>query len=302
MVDSVLIYEFADKWRQLPEENRKQWEQVLDSVHPPSLLLQLISPQLELTDLRQLSDLISTDAMLAARVVGAANSARISPAHEVTSLNQALTLLGMFAARLISTNYLLEQYYAKLAPNHPEFLSFLQRWLAVASVVTYHWAYAVELQEADTLATATLVSRLGTIMMVRAPEFSVHDYAQNSDELWREQFEEDKASITTPLLSGEQLRRWGVAERLVLLVANQRRPMARNLPSGTESAEAAVIAASLVVGEQLLTDRAIRLGHTLVAPSYFALRKNLTQNELFQPLETLVHNPEFAADLKAVLD
>ena len=73
---------------------------------PPSVaarLLELVScPDVKVNEI---TDVLSADPKLSAKLIGYCNSPVVSPSRPVTSLQQAVTLLGMRSLRLLSLSF-----------------------------------------------------------------------------------------------------------------------------------------------------------------------------------------------------
>ncbi len=293
-----MIDMYQQSWRQLPPEARTKWDSQLDAIVPPTLLLDLVGSQFELQGYvpQRLADHILCDSMLTARILKAANSAEASPIEPITSVRQALVMLGFFSVRQITITYLLDQMYSDAADNNPEYVEFLQKWLCGASIIAFHWTKAAKLKDADTLSTAAMLCRVGSLVMAQSSKLS-EQYVNSQDELWREQYEMEKYSVAAPLLSAEQVRRWGIPESLVTLIFRQRLPLEHDLKVGSEESQQTILSASLPLSETLLHDSNAPFQSCLEQPSYYILAKNLRANGLEVSLAKVWDNSQFQAEM-----
>ena len=114
--------------------------------------------------LRQLADLVALDTTLAARVLRLANSARFSPAHQISNLRDAAATLGLTVMRDMS----LASCLSGTMPNCPGF-DRMAFWRGNMALATYATTFSQALgTDEDTAYVAGLMLRTGQLLMAIA--------------------------------------------------------------------------------------------------------------------------------------
>jgi HD-like signal output (HDOD) protein len=276
-------------WEALPDETRKYWSERLDRVTPPPLLLELSTAHLRLDefDPRALAEKVSHDAVLAGNLLAVVNSAKFGLTNPMTSVQRAVVHLGFNLVKSVIMSYMLEHSFEDPLSSSAEHIDYIRRWSAGASVLAYHWAGAVDLPDASTTATLALLARVGALVLGLADEPPTEEYRNMPDELVRLDYETARWQVTTPLLSAEQIKRWGVPEPMPSLVARQAEPFVEELPAGVENRMLSVVAASVALTARYAVSPEETPGALLDAPANATLKLNLVNHRLLDALNAL---------------
>jgi HD-like signal output (HDOD) protein len=201
------------EWHALAEGLREAWNERIEMLLPaPSLLKELSGPGLSLEefDARVLSAKVGQDAVLAGRLLGVANSAKFGLTQPMTSIQRAMVHLGFNLVKSIIATYLVECGFSKAPPLPQAHIEFVRRWTAGASVLAFRWGQEVQLPDPATVSTVALLSRVGTLLIAMAEPKPDKEYRALSSESARLRYELDTWRLTTPTLSAELARRWGL--------------------------------------------------------------------------------------------
>ncbi|KQP21749.1 HDOD domain-containing protein [Pseudorhodoferax sp. Leaf267] len=137
--------------------------QLRDIPRPPRALHQLLSPEFRTrASSTELAELVMTEPVVAARVMGAVNSPLYGLRKPVTSLGQAITFLGLNSVRNLCLQYLMVE---TLAQQHGQALraefDTLGQTSMVASELVLQMAKRLQLPDAAALSTQLVLSYLG---------------------------------------------------------------------------------------------------------------------------------------------
>lgn len=183
---------------------------------PPNALHQLISPQfLERANSGELSDLISAEAQLAAKVLATVNSPLYGLQRPVASIGQAVTFLGLNTVRTLCVTYLLDDSFK---PGNPALKqAYQQIWTAsaLASELCGKLALKLWLPEPGTLVTQVLLSFLGHLatasMLSRLPGSPLG----GSDLTLRVRSAQERLGLGAGEIGGLLLQEWGLPATIV---------------------------------------------------------------------------------------
>jgi len=173
--------------------------------------------------LGELSQLIGRDQSLAAKVLRLANSARYSPSHTVSTLNDAAASLGLRTLRDLTLSACMTGAFPKM-----DGFDRVGFWRSTLAVAAYSQALAPALDaDPDTAYLGGLVVRTGQILMTMAEpaamaEVTRHARAPDS----RIGFEATLLGCSHPQVSAELARHWQFPQALVAAFSAAADPMA----------------------------------------------------------------------------
>ncbi len=170
--------------------------------------------------MEQLADVIQTDPALAAKLLRLVNSSLFGLSHEITSIRQAITLLGLRTVEMVAVGFALADAIGTRIDGGFDYEAFWRRSLATA-VVARMLARKAGLGLAEEAFVAGLVTDLGMVAIWQgAPE--IH----KAIEELRTQTGRDTTEIETDLLGltharigGDLLRRWELPDAICAAVS-----------------------------------------------------------------------------------
>ncbi len=127
-------------------------------------------------NLHSMAEVISLDPALAARMIKIANSAFIGRSIKVSTLNQAVTRIGLSQVKNIATAMALEQLFVSHSPEIAAKMAELWRdtvhvtCVAMACLQDYLPAHKHDNLNIDTLTLAALVHRIGVLPILSEAE------------------------------------------------------------------------------------------------------------------------------------
>lgn len=192
---------------------------------PPVIAVRILNAvQQEDSSLSELTEIISTDPALAAKMLRVANSGFYSLRYEVSSIEKALTVLGVNILKNIALSFIIAR---ELSGTHDQGFDFTYFWrrAVTAAVAAELLAAQIDHQSDDTFVT-TLLSDIGILVLHNSMS---EDYAQVFEE---KKLADDKiATIETRLfginhaeIGSGILERWGLPGSICLPIRYHHKP------------------------------------------------------------------------------
>lgn len=191
---------------------------------PPRSMQQLLSPEfLAKASSADLSELIMSEPLIAAKVLSTVNSPMYGLQKPVTSIGQGVTFLGINTVRSICMQYLLaEAFKPKLAEAQDAF-DRLWKASAIASELAVRLGKALQLPDQGPLATQVVlgfVGQLATASLI--PPAGLGQWL-GRDRLLRAGLEQDLLGLNASEIGAVLMRSWELPESLVADVADSGR-------------------------------------------------------------------------------
>ncbi len=127
-------------------------------------------------NLNSMAEVIALDTALAARIIKIANSAFLGRSVKVTTLNQAVTRIGLSQVKNIATAMALEQLFVSHTPDIANRMNLLWREtvkvtaVAMACLKFYLQAHKHDSLNLDTLTLAGLIHQIGVLPILAEAE------------------------------------------------------------------------------------------------------------------------------------
>lgn len=276
-------------WENLDEGVRQSWEERLDGIKPPPLLLEPGSHRLSLQDFnpRDLATLVSKDAILASKILSVANSAQFGLNTPLTSVQRAIVHMGFNLVKTIMMAYQVESSFSKLPNISAAHLDFVRRWSAGSSIFALHWANAVDHGDPSTISTLALLSRLGTIVLGNSDNFNDEEYKLLPTASARLEFEQGNWQVTSPVLSGYLAKTWGLPEALHSRLCRVWEPLFSEAPTNAENKVLVLVCACDALMQHYIVDPDCDPSEILGRPDYVCLNSNLDNHGLLGALGKL---------------
>ena len=171
--------------------------------------------------LNSLAEIISCDAALAARVIKVANSAFMGFSIKVSSLNQAVTRIGLRQIRNIVIAMVLEQIFTSKQPTLQQQLAWQwQRNVQITSIAVACLAYYNNLStdktlSLDVLTLAGLVHNIGALSLI-------NELGQVQNALGEPRFLQHLSTKLAPVISEKILISWQFTADIIYVAKNWR--------------------------------------------------------------------------------
>lgn len=183
---------------------------------PPAALHQMLSPQfLDRASSNELSELITGEAQIAAKVLASVNSPFYGLKQPVASIGQSVTFLGLNTVRGICLQYLLDDSFK---PGHAELKRAYDRiWAAsaLASELCNRLAPRLGLAEPGALVAQVLLSFLGHLATASLILQQPGNPPPADDLLGRTRWAQDKLGLGAGEVGGLLLQAWGLPATIV---------------------------------------------------------------------------------------
>jgi len=156
----------------LPQSQRDALTEALRHIpRPPRSLHQLISPEFLATATSvEMSELVMSEPMIAAKVLSTVNSPLYGLQRSVTSIGQAITFLGMNTVRSICLRYMLDDSFKAGDPASQRVFERLWTASAVASELCSRLTKQLHMPDAGTLVTKVVLSFVGHMAVATLPQ------------------------------------------------------------------------------------------------------------------------------------
>ncbi len=172
-------------------------------------------------NLNAMGDVIAQDPSLSARMIKIANSAYMGRAVKVSSINQAVTRIGLRQIKNISTALAMEQLFVSKNDIVSDYLK--KEWANTVNVVANSMAtmqaYVARTKKRelslDTMTLAALVYNIGVLPILTEAERHAEVFASPS-------FLEDAITKLSGRIGGKIMREWGFSEDFVAISENWR--------------------------------------------------------------------------------
>ena len=271
-------------WEELPEEVRERWHGLITKISLPPLVFDagFSREEFDAMEPAELAAKVSTDPLLAGKVLAVANSAAMGLSTPITSLERAVVYLGFNLVQSIMVAYYLEHLFIKW-PGFPRaHFDYVRRWSAASCVVAYNIGAGARLSDPATLGTATLLSRLGSLLLGMTRPLPGEEYRQAPNEVARLKLEAERWCVSSPVLSARLVKHWGLPEPLPTLLERSWEPFFMLTPEGQFERFLVVIATSLTVASGYLTTGKPDALTVLDRQCYRMLRENLEEQLLYE--------------------
>jgi len=237
----------------LPDERRLALVAAVGRMpRPPSALHQMLSPQfLERANSQALSELISGEARIAAKVLATVNAPLYGLQRPVASIGQSVTFLGLNTVRSICLRGLLDDSFAATNPRLQQTSRAIWNASALASELCNRLSSKLGLHDAGALVAQVLLSFLGHL--ASASLLAAQQAQPAGSLLVRTRQAQDLLGLGPAEIGGLLLREWGLPASIVdevraidrLLVT----PAAQLAPANSQRLALAYVCARL--GEHL---------------------------------------------------
>jgi len=295
-------------WAELPGGIRSTWSVRIEKLLPAHPLLGSIGSlglNLRDFDARELAEKVGHDAVLGARLLAVANSARFGLSQPLTSIQRAMVHMGFNLVKTIIIGYLMETGFSRDKSISDEHRNFVHDWTAGASVIAFRWGQKVELSDPSTASTVALLCRVGSLMLGSMEPKPGAEYQTMESEAARLRFEIETWGIASPVLSAELIRNWELPTLIADMCAQTASPVTKLCPPDPLDPYPrilTVIAASLVIADLYL--RGVDIDEMLTelkeSPDYRFLAINLGSHRLLHSLTEVWQKPSVQRELASV--
>jgi HD-like signal output (HDOD) protein len=289
-------------WSEIPESDRDFWEGLVGQLTLPPLMTEGDLLNLSSSDCEpaEAVERLRADPLVCAKILAVANSAAMGQARQVTSLERAIVLLGYNLVQAIVTIYYMEYTLREWPGYSLAHFDFVRRWSAGASVLAHNFARAARLEDPGALSTATLLARLGSLLLGMSPKPPDSSYHAMPNEISRLRLEQATWNITSPVLSGRLARLWGLADSTAELVERSWEPLFVELPDTADAKESLLVGAAIVLAAGYLSGPRFEARVVIGRYNNERLKANLDRHGLSDLLVQTCANPRVVKELKAI--
>ena len=232
-------------WEDLLEDERSEWLNLINGLNLPPLTS---VGSTDSDDPAVFARQISSDPLLAGKVLAVANSAAMGRSREVQSLEQATVYMGTNLVQTIVVAYQLESMLHERKDYPRKFFTYIRDWAAASSCLGYNIAVNVMRRQASETGTAALLARLGALVLGTAQPRPDAQYPEMQNEAGRLKLETGTWGVTSPVLSGQLARAWGLPEQLCIMLERSWEPLFNEMPDSEESRRLTMVTAAVALG------------------------------------------------------
>ena len=183
---------------------------------PPSALHKLVSPEfLADASSAQLSDVMMSEPLIAAKVLAVVNSPFYGLAKPLGSIGHAATFLGMNTVRGICLQYMLDDSLKASSPEIKKLFDTLWNASAFASELCFKLAQLLGLPEPGALVTQVVLSYLGQLATYSMLPPEVVLAIANQDLLDRAMAEQEHLGLSAAELGSLLLQEWTLPQAII---------------------------------------------------------------------------------------
>ena len=183
---------------------------------PPLSMQKLLEPDFfNRADPAELSELLMGEPLITARVLAVVNSPFYGLPQPVTSIEPAVTLLGMDTVRNVCLQYMLAQAFRPELASAQRSFDAIWRASAIASELCLHLGKGLNLPEPGALATKVVLVFVGHLAAASLlPSNGVEEWLM-LDRLRRAQLEQEVIGLAAGEVASLVLRQWELPATLV---------------------------------------------------------------------------------------
>ena len=198
---------------------------------PPLSLYKLVSPEyLDSASSSQISDLITSEALIAAQVLARVNSPFYGLRKPVVSIGQAVTFLGLNSVRSICLQYMLEESFKSGSPERKRVFDMVFGASALGGELCFRLAQRLELPAQGSLVTQLVLSFLGHLATAALMPLDKLLWSPDNGLLERASAEQLCLGLSATEIGSLLMREWGLPAGLIAEVGDIDKVLVR--PSG----------------------------------------------------------------------
>lgn len=291
----------AQGWDSLPPSVQDRWTDIIRRIPlPPISFGKAAFSSLEDIEPEEWVKLVSADPLLCAKLLVVANSASMGLIAPITSLRRAVVHLGGALVRIIVLGYYIEGLLARWDHYPRNHFAFIKSWSSCSAAIAHSFAKEAQLKDPETLATAALLSRVGSLLPGLAWPGPGREYAQLPNESARLEFELNAWQITSQLLSEQLLQSWDFPANLRQFVASHLAALMQVLEPAEEGKELTVLATSIVLGAMYVQNQDTDIAEVLSMDCNNTLLINIHNFDFLEKLSSVWISPRLQNDLSAL--
>ena len=219
--DELATFSFFDS-DCLPVERRQiLMENLRKLPRPPLSLYKLVSPEyLDSASSGQISDLITSEALIAAQVLARVNSPFYGLRRPVVSIGQAVTFLGLNSVRGICLQYMLEESFKSSSPERMRVFDMVFGASALGGELCFRLAQRLELPAQGSLVTQLVLSFLGHLATAALMPLDKLMWSPGNGLLERASAEQLCLGLSATEIGSLLMREWGLPAGLIAEVGD----------------------------------------------------------------------------------
>jgi len=288
-------------WGNLPPSVQDRWTDIIRRIPlPPISFGRVAFTALEKIEPDEWLKLISTDPLLCAKLLVVANSASMGLIAPITSLKRAVIHLGGAIVRIIVLGYYIEGLLARWDHYPRNHFAFIKSWSSCSAAIAHSFAKETQLADPETLATAALLSRVGSLLPGLAWPGPGREYAQLPNEIARVEYELNTWQISSQVLSEQLLQSWDFPANLQQLAANHLAALAQVREPSAEGQDITVLTTSIVLGASYVQNQDTDIAEVLSMDCNNTLLINIHNFDFLDKLSNVWTSPRLQNDLSTL--
>lgn len=291
-------------WDELPADVRERWQKILTGmVIPPLFSAGNVYRDInEDQEPEEIAATLAYDPLLGARVMAVANSAMAGQVSRVTSLERAVVILGYNVVHTVMLTYQLEYLYKNWPAFPISHFEFVRRWCATSALLSAYFGKSTRHPDRATLSTAALMARLGSLVLGLCRPTPGTEYATMPNETSRLKHEVESWGVTSPVLSGQLTRQWGLPDTLASMLERSWEPLFQEVAKDRDAHSLMLLAAAAVLSSSYLTSSSFKPEAILDRYVNENLKANLRAKKLLGPVLACCDNARVRHELKALTE
>jgi HD-like signal output (HDOD) protein len=200
----------------LAEQRDALREDLRQLPRPPLSLYKLVSPELlDSATSGEISDLIMSEALIAAQVLARVNSPFYGLRRPVVSIGQAITFLGLNSVRGICLQYMLEASFTSNSPERKKVFDMVSSASALAGELCFKLAHHLELPAQGSLVTQVVLSFLGHLATASLLPLDCILWSPTNGLLERASAEQLRLGLSATEIGSMLMQQWGLPTSLI---------------------------------------------------------------------------------------
>lgn len=217
------------EFKLINEDNQHPWqsEKLLTMTknikRPKSLLTQLT---LSTYDPKEFATIVSSDAVIAAKILRTVNSSAFNLTHKITNIQHAVVYLGAAMVKNLAMEITVQDSF-EIKDTEIK-AAFRKFWIAgfIGSALSLRMAQIFNLESPSSLATEALLSFIGNLVILSENPGNVDEYLENTSLFARTLWEQRYMHANSALIGGVLAENWNLPDKLIRSIHHGLVPMA----------------------------------------------------------------------------
>jgi HD-like signal output (HDOD) protein len=197
--------------------------EITQSMPRPHSMLRSLTHEIENSD--KLYDLVKSDPEIAAKILQAVNSSGFYLTQKITRLNHAILYLGTNMVKSIALQCIITTRPHSTDKDLALVLKKIWAHGFLASSLAFLFAKNLNLNNADELATQTLLAYIGNLAIISYKPELAHCFIENKSLFERVQIEQAELGVNSAVIGGALAASWQLPQELILGIHDNLMPL-----------------------------------------------------------------------------